>query len=446
MPESLISLVAVVALALLTVAIVLAAIALSRLSALTAGRETAVRDAADLRTRLEVLNAQNVDLERDLRQDLSIARQEQAAAAQVARDELANGLARFRQAMAQQLTGMSSVQTEQLKQFGDRLATLTASNEQRLEAVRASVAQNLEALRADNTAKLEQMRATVDEKLQATLEQRLGQTFKQVSDRLDQVHRGLGEMQNLAAGVGDLKKVLTNVKSRGGWGEVQLGALLVRDAHAGAIRAERRDPPGEPRAGRVRGQVSGARRGRRALLAADRRQVSAGGLPAPAGGDRARRHRGGRGEPQGAGGILQGRSPIDPRQVCRAAAHHRFRDPVRADRRPVCGSGVAAGIGRRAAARVSRDAGGADEPRGDAQQPAARLSHAGDREALDRGLARARCGQDRVRQVRRDSRQDQGTARPGRQDARRRRQKRARRSRASCATSKRCRKPRPTAC
>jgi DNA recombination protein RmuC len=226
MSESVISLVAVVALALIAVVVVLAAIALARLSALTAGRESAARDAADLRTRLEVLNAHSVDLERDLRQDLSIARQEHAAGAQIAREELANELARFRQAMAQQLTGMSGVQSEQLKQFGDRLAALTASNEQRLEAVRASVAQNLEALRADNTTKLEQMRATVDEKLQATLEQRLGQTFKQVSDRLDQVHRGLGEMQNLAAGVGDLKKVLTNVKSRGGWGEVQLGTLL----------------------------------------------------------------------------------------------------------------------------------------------------------------------------------------------------------------------------
>jgi len=226
MPDSAIFLVAVLALALLTVAVLLAAIALSRLAALTAARETAARDAADLRTRLEVLNAQNVDLERDLRQDLAIARGEQADGARVARDELANGLARFGQVMAQQLGGMSGVQSEQLKQFGDRLATLTASNEQRLEAVRASVAQNLEALRADNTAKLEQMRATVDEKLQATLEQRLGQTFKQVSDRLDQVHRGLGEMQTLAAGVGDLKKVLINVKSRGGWGEVQLGALL----------------------------------------------------------------------------------------------------------------------------------------------------------------------------------------------------------------------------
>jgi DNA recombination protein RmuC len=218
--------VAAVGLGLLVVLVVLAALALSRLSALAAAREAAAREATDLRTRLEVLAAQSADLERDLRQDLSIARQEQATAAQAARSELAAALAQLGQAMGQQLTGMSALQSGELKQFGDRLATLTASNEQRLEAVRASVAQNLEALRTDNTAKLEQMRATVDEKLQATLEQRLGQTFKQVSDRLDQVHQGLGEMQNLAAGVGDLKKVLTNVKSRGGWGEVQLGTLL----------------------------------------------------------------------------------------------------------------------------------------------------------------------------------------------------------------------------
>jgi DNA recombination protein RmuC len=213
-------------LALLVVAVVLAAIALARLRALGAAREAAAREATDLRTRLEVLAAQHADLERDLRQDLSLARQEQATAAQVARSELSAGLAQFGQAMTQQLSGMSAAQSEQLKQFGDRLAALTTSNEQRLEAVRASVTQNLEALRNDNATKLEQMRATVDEKLQATLEQRLGQTFKQVSDRLDQVHQGLGEMHTLAAGVGDLKKVLSNVKSRGGWGEVQLGTLL----------------------------------------------------------------------------------------------------------------------------------------------------------------------------------------------------------------------------
>jgi DNA recombination protein RmuC len=84
----------------------------------------------------------------------------------------------------------------------------------------------LKELRDDNALRLEEMRRTVDEKLQGTLEKRLGESFKQVSERLEQVHRGLGEMQNLATGVGDLKKVLTNVKTRGGWGEVQLGALL----------------------------------------------------------------------------------------------------------------------------------------------------------------------------------------------------------------------------
>jgi DNA recombination protein RmuC len=106
------------------------------------------------------------------------------------------------------------------------LASLTQSNESRLEAVRATVEQRLEVLRADNAQKLEHIRLTVDEKLHATLEQRLGESFKLVSDRLEQVHKGLGEMQTLAAGVGDLKKVLTNIKTRGTWGEVQLENLL----------------------------------------------------------------------------------------------------------------------------------------------------------------------------------------------------------------------------
>jgi DNA recombination protein RmuC len=95
-----------------------------------------------------------------------------------------------------------------------------------LEKVRLTVSQNLDVLRKENDEKLEKMRATVEEKLQGTLEQRLGESFKQVSERLEAVHKGLGEMQNLASGVGDLKRVLTNVKTRGGWGEMQLGALL----------------------------------------------------------------------------------------------------------------------------------------------------------------------------------------------------------------------------
>jgi DNA recombination protein RmuC len=108
-------------------------------------------------------------------------------------------------------------------------AALQSSREgtlQRLDAIRDSVDARLRALQDDNALKLEQMRATVDEKLQTTLETRLAESFRLVSERLEQVHKGLGEMQLLAEGVGDLKKVLSNVKTRGMWGELQLGALL----------------------------------------------------------------------------------------------------------------------------------------------------------------------------------------------------------------------------
>ncbi len=107
-----------------------------------------------------------------------------------------------------------------------RLHQLTESNENRLNALRETLDRQLLALRQGNEQKLEQMRLTVDEKLQGTLEKRLGESFKLVSERLEAVQRGLGEMQTLATGVGDLKRVLTNVKTRGVWGEVQLAAIL----------------------------------------------------------------------------------------------------------------------------------------------------------------------------------------------------------------------------
>ena len=110
--------------------------------------------------------------------------------------------------------------------LGQRLSELTQRNEQRIGEMRATLEQQLQKLQTDNAARLEQMRATVDEKLQSTLETRLGASFKLVSERLEQVQRGLGEMQQLATGVGDLKRVLGNVKSRGVFGEVQLAALL----------------------------------------------------------------------------------------------------------------------------------------------------------------------------------------------------------------------------
>ncbi len=121
-------------------------------------------------------------------------------------------------------------QSDSLKLFGDQITTqlnhLTRGNTEGMETLRQTLESKLSAIQADNGHKLEQMRLTVDEKLHNTLEQRLGESFRQVSDRLEQVHKGLGEMQTLASGVGDLKRVLTNVKVRGTWGEVQLGHLL----------------------------------------------------------------------------------------------------------------------------------------------------------------------------------------------------------------------------
>src|SRR6516164_310245 len=205
---------------------VLLFVVLARLNAVAATGDAATREVADLRTRVEVLAATNADFERDVRQDLASARTEAAAAAQSGRTELGATLAQQAQAMQQQLAGMAGAQSEQMQYFGDRLAELTKSNEQRLESVHAIVEQRLDVLRSENAQKLEAMRATVDEKLQTTLAARLGESFKQVSDRLEQVHKGLGEMQTLALGVGDLRRMLTNVKTRGGWGEVQLGTLL----------------------------------------------------------------------------------------------------------------------------------------------------------------------------------------------------------------------------
>ncbi len=165
-------------------------------------------------------------IERELRDELARGRQEAMTIARADREEQAQSLGRLAQTLAGQVGQLGTLQGQQLEAFAQQLARLTQSNEQRFEQLRQSVEARLGAIQADNANKLEEMRKTVDEKLHATLEQRLGDSFKLVSERLEQVHKGLGEMQTLAAGVGDLKKVLTNVKTRGTWGEVQLEALL----------------------------------------------------------------------------------------------------------------------------------------------------------------------------------------------------------------------------
>ncbi|MGR3177710.1 MAG: DNA recombination protein RmuC [Candidatus Anammoxibacter sp.] len=114
----------------------------------------------------------------------------------------------------------------QLETFANQLSKLTQTNEQRLDAIRKTVEEKIKEVQDSNEKNLGLIRTTVDEKLSETLEKRLGESFKSVSDRLKQVHEGLGEMRALATGVGDLKNVLTNIKTRGTWGEIQLGALL----------------------------------------------------------------------------------------------------------------------------------------------------------------------------------------------------------------------------
>ena len=153
-------------------------------------------------------------------------REETAGSAKSAREELSKSLKDSSDSLLQRVTENAGMQKNQLDFFSRQLTELTHLNEKKLESMRKTVEHQLQNLQVDTSNKLEQMRATVDEKLHSTLEKRLGESFKQVSERLEQVYKGLGEMRTLAVGVGDLKKVLTNVKTRGTWGEIQLGNIL----------------------------------------------------------------------------------------------------------------------------------------------------------------------------------------------------------------------------
>lgn len=165
-------------------------------------------------------------VERTVREQIANNREETGRQAKDLREEVHTSLKRASDTITKTLGVISNTQKDQLGSFADRLAKLSESSERRSEALRTTVDARLKQLQEENAKKLDQMRATVDEKLQSTLEKRLGESFKQVSERLEQVHKGLGEMRTLAAGVGDLKKVLSNVKTRGTWGEIQLGTLL----------------------------------------------------------------------------------------------------------------------------------------------------------------------------------------------------------------------------
>jgi DNA recombination protein RmuC len=149
-----------------------------------------------------------------------------ASGAKQLRDDVAGSLRGVNESVLKVMREMADGQNAQLQALAAQFASMTQGNQQNFETLKGAVEARLKTIQEDNAKQLEQMRLTVDEKLQGTLEKRLGESFKQVSDRLEAVHKGLGEMQVLATGVGDLKRVLTNVKTRGTWGEVQLEAML----------------------------------------------------------------------------------------------------------------------------------------------------------------------------------------------------------------------------
>jgi DNA recombination protein RmuC len=183
-------------------------------------------DTPDYGARLDLVDRAIERLERAIRDESASGREEQGRLARQGREEIAAAQQAAGEALLRRMSDIATLQKEQLDTFSGQLVSLTRMNESRLEALRETIERQLAVMREENGQKLEQMRATVDEKLHATLETRLGESFKLVSDRLEQVHKGLGEMQTLAVGVGDLKKVLSNVKTRGTFGEIQLGTLI----------------------------------------------------------------------------------------------------------------------------------------------------------------------------------------------------------------------------
>lgn len=169
---------------------------------------------------------QSSGVEQAVREELRLGREESGKAARDLREEVSVGQKFSVDTMVKTIGEMGKSQNDQLESIAKRIQELNESNTAGIEKLRNTIDAQLRHLQESNEKKLDQMRETVDEKLQSTLEKRLGESFKIVSERLEAVQHGLGEMQNLATGVGDLKRVLTNVKTRGTWGEVQLGALL----------------------------------------------------------------------------------------------------------------------------------------------------------------------------------------------------------------------------
>ena len=169
---------------------------------------------------------QNAALKEELTKSLKESRDESAKASRDVRTELTNALKSFEEKFAQNVNAFNDLQRQKFGDLAEKQGQVKTEIEAKLEMIRETVEKKIGSLQEENSKKLDEMRNTVDEKLQSTVEKRFNDSFKLISDRLEQVHKGLGEMQTLASGVGDLKKVLTNIKTRGTFGEIQLGNIL----------------------------------------------------------------------------------------------------------------------------------------------------------------------------------------------------------------------------
>jgi DNA recombination protein RmuC len=183
-------------------------------------------DNEDIRLKLSNFEVQLQKTEALLREELARNREEFNTNARNLREETNNNIKSFQESLLARLNEMLHSQKREMNDFSQRLDKTGKEIEERLNRMRETIEVQIKNLQSENSKKLDEMRNVVDEKLQTTLEKRLGESFKQVSERLELVHQGLGDMKNLAAGVGDLKKVLSNVKRRGVLGEYQLESLL----------------------------------------------------------------------------------------------------------------------------------------------------------------------------------------------------------------------------
>lgn len=172
------------------------------------------------------LDANFDHMQRFVDEQMKNNREEFSCNSRLNREELTSSVRGLNDSVLARIADLAQISSSQMDNFTGQLGKLTQSNEQKLENMRETVEKQLSLIQNDNAHKLEQIRGVVEEKLQTTLEKRLGESFRLVSERLELVHQGLGEMQNLAVGVGDLKRVFTNVKTRGILGEIQLGNII----------------------------------------------------------------------------------------------------------------------------------------------------------------------------------------------------------------------------